>query len=49
MYYVMENSTDVIVSDTSQVTHNKRIGFKVVGYRKTIKGAERLAEKRCNA
>lgn len=47
MYYVMENQTDVIVSDEQNLISNKLAGFRVVGVKKTVIGAERLAEKRC--
>lgn len=46
MYYVMESDNDVIISAPEQVQSNEGAGFKVVGTRKTLPAAERLAEKR---
>ncbi|MEK3969419.1 hypothetical protein [Paenibacillus sp. FSL H7-0323] len=50
MYYVIENKTDVIIcEDEAAVKHNESngSGFKLVGSRKTQRGAEALANKRC--
>lgn len=47
MYAVMESFNDVIVVASSEVASHRAMGFKLAGMRKTIKGAERLAEKRC--
>lgn len=46
MYYVMESANDVIISAPEQVQNNEAAGFKVVGSRKTLPAAQRLAEER---
>ncbi|MFD3261840.1 hypothetical protein ACE3MQ_24890 [Paenibacillus lentus] len=46
-YFVMESKNDVIISSVEMVENNEKIGFTIVGSRKTMRGAERLAEKRC--
>ncbi|SYX85881.1 hypothetical protein [Paenibacillus alvei] len=46
MYFVMENEHDVIISDQEHVQQNESVGFKVVGSRKTLPAAQRLAEER---
>ncbi|MEK5167178.1 hypothetical protein NYE69_33390 [Paenibacillus sp. FSL R5-0527] len=46
-YFVMESKNDVIISKEWMVENNEKAGFKIVGSRKTMRGAERLAEKRC--
>ncbi|MFB6367660.1 hypothetical protein ACFCP7_27230 [Paenibacillus elgii] len=46
MFYVMESKNDVIISAADQRQHNESVGFKVVGSRKSLKGAQKLAEKR---
>lgn len=48
MFFVMESKNDVIIVEReNDVELNKGNGFKLVGFRKTLKGATRLAEKRC--
>lgn len=46
MYFVWESKNDVIVYDADNDSNLEKLGFKMVGSRKTLKGAERLAEKR---
>lgn len=49
MYYVMENKNDVVILEEvdSQRQWIEAMKFKLVGKRKTSKGAQRLADKRC--
>lgn len=48
MFYIMENKTDVIICDEFEaVQHNEKNGFKLVGTRKTERGAYAFANKRC--
>ncbi|MEK8215472.1 hypothetical protein [Paenibacillus sp. FSL L8-0463] len=50
MFYVMENKNDVIIcEDEAAVKHNESngSGFKLVGTRRTERGAEALANKCC--
>jgi hypothetical protein len=49
MYYVMENKNDVVVLEDVESQKNwiEQMSFKLIGTRKTAKGAQRLADKRC--
>lgn len=47
MFIVMASRNDVIISAPEMVEVNKNAGFEVVGTRKTLVGAERLAELAC--
>lgn len=48
MFYIMENKTDVVVcKDLVSVHNNEKNGFKLVGSRKTERGAYAFANKRC--
>jgi hypothetical protein len=47
VYTVMESSNDVIITHPEHIESNASLGFKVVGSRKTEKGAQALAERRC--
>lgn len=47
VYIIMESVNDVIITLPEHIQANEALGFKVVGTRKTEKGALALAERRC--